>query len=56
MKLDINLIEKLVDEAWAEHDSASISQDLDGMRYWKEQAFELLEKLPTNEVFIKNLH
>lgn len=49
-------VDKLINEAWKNHDKA-LAAGLEGVaEAWKAEAFELLSRLPENEVYLKLQH
>lgn len=46
-------IELMINEAWKSHDAAFNQGDEKMAEFYKQAAFELLEKLPENAVYLK---
>ena len=49
-------VDKLINEAWRNHDKALLAGQDRIAEAWKEEAFDLLSRLPENEVFLKSKH
>ena len=48
-------VEEMIDEAWDNHDDAVKASDEETATYWKTQAFDLLSRLPENNVYLTTI-